>query len=200
MQVKYQPPLPASRSVNPPERPAGTSSVSAQSQYPVKEPYPEARVVGPNLWYARLLQDAAFGAESEMTAINEYNYFAVMTDMKELRELYQAFARDEMRHLELFMEDIRLLCGDPRVMDGKGVWWCGNNVYYGYRDCDRLAKTYEDELAAAANYRRLAGIVGDPNLAALLERIAKDEDQHARLAAEWMKPTCGYYPGSYRPV
>lgn len=199
MQVKYQPPLPTLRPVTQSERPDGASVMDpALSQYPVPEPYPPVRVVGPNLWYARLLQDVAYGQEGEMTAINEYNYWAVMTDIGEQRQLWMAFARDEMRHLELFMEAIRMLGGDPRVADGKGVPWCGAYVHYGCRECDRNAKAYEDEVAAAANYRHLACVMGDPYVAALLQRIAKDEDQHARLAAEWMKRTCGYCPGNCR--
>lgn len=189
LQVKYQPPA----------RPTAAASGLATAQYPVPLPYPEVAVAGPNLWYARLLHDVAFGAESELTAIHEYSYWAVMTDIEQLRGLFESFARDEMRHMEMFMKAIRKLCGDPRYVDGRGVPWCSTNVYYGYRDCDRLAKAYEDELAAAADYRRLAGVIGDPHLQALLERIAKDEDQHARLSAEWMRQTCGYYPGNFRP-
>jgi len=177
-----------------PSAPLGGLATGA-AQYPVPEPYPPVRVNAPNYYYAGIVADAAFGRESELTAINEYIYYAVMTDNPDLKTMYLAFARDEMNHLHILMQLIRALGRDPRAWDGNFAYWCGSYPYHGATDCDRLSKVHEDELAAAASYRRLSGAFGDPNLKAILERIAKDEDQHARLSGEWMKRTCGYSSG-----
>ena len=177
-----------------PSAPLGGLATGA-AQYPVPEPYPPVRVNAPNYYYAGLVADAAFGRESELTAINEYIYYAVMTDNPDLKTMYLSFARDEMNHLHILMQLIRALGRDPRAWDGNFAYWCGSYPYHGATDCDRLSKVHEDELAAAASYRRLSSAFGDPNLKAILERIAKDEDQHARLSGEWMKRTCGYSSG-----
>lgn len=195
VQVKWAPNQadPRQGSMAPSAPPGGLATGAAQ--YPAPEPYPPVRVNAPNYHYAGLVADAAFGRESELTAINEYIYYAVMTDNPDLKTMYLAFARDEMNHLHILMQLIRALGRDPRAWDGNFAYWCGSYPYHGATDCDRLSKVHEDELAAAASYRRLSGAFGDPNLKAILERIAKDEDQHARLSGEWMKRTCGYSPG-----
>lgn len=184
------PPAPAEA-----ERSQHSGVATDTSQYPVAEPYPPVRVAAANPYYAGLLADAAFARESEMTAITEYTYYAVMTDNAELKQIFLAFARDEMIHLYTLMQLIRMLGRDPRAWDANYTYWCGDAPYYGMTDCDRLAKVHSDEIGAAANYRSLAATFGDPCLKAIMERIAKDEDQHARISGEWMQRCCGYPPG-----
>lgn len=151
-----------------------------------------ARVVAPNSYYADLLMNAAFGRDSEMTAIHEYMYAAIMSDRPDVAAAFMEIMHDEEGHMKLEMELIRMLGREPKYRDAHGNWWSADYVYYGRSDCDRLSHARDGEIAAAAEYRRMAGMIADTNIQSILMCIAEDEDSHAMMFTDLMRKYCGY--------
>lgn len=154
-----------------------------------------AMVVGPNAWYANMLMNTAFGSASEMTAIQEYRYYSIMTDDPELMAHYRRIMQDEVSHLHLTMELIRMLGENPHYHNSRGVHWTASYMYFGRSDCDRLSYAVDAEREAAAEYRRMAGLIADPNISRILLCFARDEDSHGAANAAWARRTCGYNGG-----
>lgn len=149
-------------------------------------PYPKVNVAEPNPYYCRLIMDDYCGAVSEMTAINQYNYHAFVT--QENREFFEIFfekiAEAEMRHLEILSQVIVQLGGMPIYRGGastQGSWWTGRLVYYGRNLCDRLRADLESEYQAIRGYQENIRVIDDGNIQEVLERIIDDERVHVKL-------------------
>ena len=113
----------------------------------------------------------------ELTAINQYMVHAEMCDnwnYKQLAEVIEKRAIDEMKHAEKLIARILFLDGRPVVSNL-------NQVFIGAE----VAKMHENdqgaELGAVKAYNesiRVAAEVGDNNTRVLLESILKDEEDH----------------------
>ena len=113
----------------------------------------------------------------ELTAINQYMVHAEMCDnwnYKQLAEVIEKRAIDEMKHAEKLIARILFLDGRPVVSNL-------NQVFIGAE----VAKMHENdqgaELGAVQAYNesiRVAAEVGDNNTRVLLESILKDEEDH----------------------
>ncbi len=109
--------------------------------------------------------------EGEHGAIIQYLIHAYAMGEGEMACEIEAFAREEMRHLDWLAEAIVELGGVPSLkrgqmrMGGKSVAdWMGNNVLL--------------EEDAIKLYREHIGRVDDPKTKRLLERILSDEEAH----------------------
>lgn len=149
-------------------------------------PYPKVNVAEPNPYYCRLIMDDYCGAVSEMTAINQYNYHAFVT--QEDREFFEVFfekiSEVEMRHLEILSQIIVQLGGMPIYRGGastQGSWWTGRLVYYGRDLCDRLRADLESEYQAIRGYQENIRVIDDGNIQEVLARIIEDERVHVKL-------------------
>ena len=158
------------------------------------EPYPGPRVIGPNPYYASLLLEDYTGTVSEMTAINQYLYhYFTLHRLEDLAEMIECISIVEMKHMELLAETILLLGGDPQfrtLTNNIPCYWSATYVYYGIDVCDKLAADITAELQAIEQYRLHQGLIPDPNIQQLLERIIMDEEQHVILFQEALAKYC----------
>ena len=109
--------------------------------------------------------------QDEHGAIIQYLNHAYAMGEGEMACEIEAFARDEMRHLDWLAESIVKLGGTPSLergkmlMDGESVAdWMGNNVLL--------------EEGAINQYKEDIKLIDDPKLKRLLKRILSDEEAH----------------------
>ncbi|MEA4911159.1 MAG: ferritin family protein [Oscillospiraceae bacterium] len=150
----------------------------------LNDPYPALTDVAQDNDAALLVQQDYASALSEMTALAEYMYqHSVLTaTYPEIADTLECIAITEMNHATLLADAIRRLGGDPcyRVEQTTGDrWWNGADVDYGRLVKDALKRDIAAEQAAAAQYRYHADVASQPQLSALLRRIALDEEYHA---------------------
>jgi bacterioferritin len=113
----------------------------------------------------------------ELTAINQYMVHAEMCDnwgYKQLAEVIEKRAIDEMKHAEKLIARILFLDGRPIVSNL-------NQISIGAEVPNMHNNDHEAELGAVQLYNesiRLAMELGDNNTRALLESILKDEEDH----------------------
>lgn len=173
-----------------------------REKYADPSPYPEVKVLRPNLSYANLLMDDYAGLVSELTAINQYLYhhFFFKDIDKELGELLENTAITEMLHMEILADVIKKLGGNP-IMRGAystcGDFWNGSFVYYGTNVCEQLKADIDSEYKAIEMYDRHTCMISDPFIQAILQRIILDEKVHIHLFNEAHVKFCG---SKYRPI
>ena len=122
---------------------------------------------------------------SELGDVSDYVYFSLMLDgdYPTLSELFEKMAITEMRHFGLLGKAVIAMGGDPAVRVRH------TNPFYGRPDrLDRqmlermLSGTLEKEQASMNRYLKMASAISSDKVAsALFERIAADEEHHARM-------------------
>ena len=144
-------------------------------------PYPETDGI---MRDPSLISSIAAARLSELGDISDYIYFGLMLDgsYPGLSELFEKMAMTEMRHFGILGKMIICLGGDPAVRTRH------SNPFYGKPeriDCPAVKRivsgALESEQAAMKNYLKLAASTSDKAASALLERIAADEEHHARM-------------------
>ena len=162
--------------------------------FPVADsaPYPPLKVTGPNIQAACRLSQALAGAKSEMTAIMSYEYqhWILASCRPELAVTVFRIAKVEMHHLDMLGQLIVLLGADPRFgcdQRGSCAWWSGSMVCYSHDVRQILLNHITDEKKAAEFYRTAACDIPDPCVAAVLNRIARDEVLHAEIFTRFLK-------------
>lgn len=173
-----------------------------RENYSDPSPYPEIRVQGPNLYFAEILMDDYAGMVSEFTAISQYlyHYFFFKDIDKELGELLENVSINEMLHMEILAEIIKLLGGNPVIRGSYstyGNYWNGSFVYYGTNLCERLKADIDAEHKAIEEYQKHIYFITDPNIQLILQRIILDEKVHIRLFNQALLKFCGC---EYRPI
>lgn len=166
-------------------------------KYTLPVPYPEPRVVAPNAFYAQLLLEDYAGMASEQTAIHQYLYHHYYFD-DELREMVECIAIVEMKHMELLAETILLLGEAPEyrtLSNNYPSYWNASYVYYGTEVCDRLAADIALKQEAICIYRQHQGIISDPHIKEVLERIIMDEEHHLKLFKQAISRHCPGWGG-----
>ena len=145
-------------------------------------PYPDIEGIIKNPMF---LNDISSSRLHELGDVSDYIYFSLM--LKEcyplLSELFEKMALTEMRHFGILGKMTIALGGDPAVRVKH------SNPYYGKPEClDRhtvkriVSSALEGEQTAVKRYTKLANAMSsDKTAAALLLRIAADEEHHARM-------------------
>ncbi|CQR70848.1 ferritin-like domain-containing protein [Sporomusa ovata] len=164
--------------------------------YSDPSPYPEIRVVEPNLHYARLLMDDYAGVVSEFTAISQYlyHYFFSKNIDEKLGKLFENVSINEMLHMEILADIIIMLGGDPQIRGSfstNNQFWNGKFIYYGDDLCEQLKADIEAEYTAIEEYRKHIQLIDDHHIQAILKRIILDEKVHIRLFNKALFKFCG---------
>ena len=160
------------------------------------DPWPPVQVLGRNPEYAEMLLSNVGGRNSEMSAVAHYRYNRLLSmemgssmellspaeDYSALSELFHKISMVEMHHMDSFAQLAMRLGADPRM------WHCCNcrmqywsPSYVDYCFCslrEMVQKVLGEELAAIEKYNTQAACIGDPNVAAILRRVVKDEEAH----------------------
>lgn len=166
-----------------------------REKYADPSPYPEVKVMGPNLCYACLLMDDYAGAVSEFTAITQYLYhhFFLKDIDKNLGELLENVSIIEMLHMEMLADTIKKLGGNPIIRGScstMGNFWDGSFVYYGTHLCEQLKADIDSEHKAIDEYKKHIFMIQDPYIQAILRRIILDEKVHIRFFNEALSKFC----------
>lgn len=146
-------------------------------------PYPPIEVERPNLSYARLLMQDLSSPRGEMTAIYQYlyQYWAIeQRDLEFSATLYK-IAAVEMHHLDVLGKLVTMLGGDPRcqaVPGNRRTAWTGNDINYTRQIGPMLLHNIAGERFACNTYLSQANAVQDGKLAAVLRKLAADENVH----------------------
>ena len=172
------------------------SSRHGGGKYADPSPYPEIKVLQPNLQYAELLIDDYAGVVSEFTAISQYlfhHYYFQEID-RELSDLVEGISIVEMSHMEMLAETIIKLGGRPVIRGSASTqcnYWNGSYVYYGSQLCEQLKADIDAEFQAIEAYRRHISLISDGNVQAILQRIILDEIAHIRHFNRALLKFCG---------
>lgn len=146
-------------------------------------PYPETDGIIKN---PSFINDVASARISELGDVSDYIYFSLLLENKHstLSGLFEKMAMTEMRHFGILGKMIICLGGDPAVRIRH------SNPFYGKPDrVDEqiikriVSSALEGEQSSMKNYLKLADAMSSTDKAAtlLLERIASDEEHHARM-------------------
>ncbi|WP_071433805.1 ferritin-like domain-containing protein [Angelakisella massiliensis] len=161
------------------------------SRYQAEGPYPEMENRCPNPKALTMLYPLYAGAASELSAIHQYTYQRLLCCPDEVTETLGGIAAVEMHHLMMLGRLIRSFGGDPRFCQpSRRRWWDGGMVCYENRLCKLLLKDLSDEHNAVTAYLYTAQRIGHPCAAALLRRIAKDEEHHIILLTKLINQFC----------
>lgn len=166
-----------------------------KEKYADPSPYPEIKVLGPNLCYACILMDDYAGTVSEFTAISQYLYhhFFFENIDKELGDLLENVAVTEMLHMEMLADIIIKLGGNPIIRGSYstlGNFWNGSFIHYGTQLCDQLKADIDSEYKAIYAYEKHIHMICDPFIQAVLQRIILDEKVHISLFNEAFEKFC----------
>ena len=143
-------------------------------------PYPTADNIKCDKKMAKALCDSLAG---EMSSINSYIYYSVIfseTD-PELSEVFEELAMTEMIHFKLISQCIKKLGANPALsmrLLTSAVNECTCNTREEVRKA--IERSICEETAAYEEYRCLAERSCDNALRAVLERLARDENEHRR--------------------
>lgn len=173
-----------------------------KGDYSDPSPYPEVKVMRPNLCYACLLMDDYAGVISEFTAISQYLYhsFFFKDIDDELGKLLENVAIVEMLHMGILASVIIKLGGNPQIRGSYSTcnnFWNGSFVYYGEELCEQLKANIDSEYKAIREYRKHISMIQDPYIKAILQRIILDEKVHIRLFNKALQKHC---KTTYKPI
>ena len=145
-------------------------------------PYPDTDGIIKN---PAFINDISAMRVAELGDVSDYIYFSLMLDSEypTLAGLFEKMAMTEMRHFALLGKAVIAMGGDPAVRVRH------TNPFYGKPDkLDTTAVkriitgALENERTATKKYLNLANAMScDKTAVALFERIAADEEHHARM-------------------
>ncbi|WP_088186062.1 manganese catalase family protein [Desulfosporosinus sp. FKA] len=168
-----------------------------RGEYSDPSPYPEVKVLRPNLRYAEILMDDYAGIVSEFSAISQYLYHHFLFDQidKELGDLLKNVSIAEMLHMEILADTIIKLGGNPGIRGSKsslqGNFWSGKFIYYGTNLCEQLKADIDAEYKAIEEYQKHIRYIEDFHVQAILQRIILDEKVHICLFSKALQKYCG---------
>lgn len=168
---------------------AGTSSQVVYRGYTDASPYPPVRVTAPNRRYADLLMDDFAGPKGEFTAMSLYFYQHYTAGEKTggYGVMAMRIAVAEMNHMKILSSVIRKLGGNPAFRGGMNTncrMWTAGNVPYERDPAKSLRIALEGERNAIENYRQHIGMIDDPFVKGILQRILLDEELHRSYLAK----------------
>ena len=145
-------------------------------------PYPETDGI---MRAPAFINDVARARLSELSDVSDYVYYSLMLEgcYPELSQLFDKMAMTEMRHYLLLGRMIIRLGGDPAVRMRQSNPFYGKPERLDVSSVQKiLSKALDGEQMAVSGYKKLACLMScDPAAVAILERIAADEEHHARM-------------------
>ncbi len=144
-------------------------------------PYPDTDGIMKN---PSLINPISAARLSELGDISDYIYFSLMLEEinPTLSELFDKMAMTEMRHFWLLGKMMIKLGGDPAVRTRHSNPFYGKPERIDGQTVKRIiSSALEGEQSAIKNYLKLASSIPDKAVSVLLERIAADEEHHARM-------------------
>jgi len=161
--------------------------------------YP-VRVSGPDPTFAAMLVEQHGGPNGELSASTQYLNQAVACKDPAIKDLLLDIGTEELSHLELISEAIKLLLGDPTInsinqaptlelsggggamyVNSSGHTWTADFVSSVGDVVANLHSNVAAELKAKAVYQRLYQRATDPGIRDLIDFLICREEAHAQL-------------------
>ena len=161
--------------------------------------YP-VRVSSPDPTFAAMLVEQHGGPNGELSACTQYLNQAVGCTDPMIKDLLLDIGTEELNHLELLSETIKLLLGDPttnninqaptlELVGGGGAMYVNSSGHTWTADFvssvgDQVANLHSNvasELKAKAVYQRLYQRATDPGVRDLIDFLISREEAHAQL-------------------
>jgi bacterioferritin len=154
-------------------------------EYKSALPYPEIKVEGKNIEYAKMLATSYAGNVSEDTAIHLYMYQSVVLNNK-YSNIFENIAKVEMYHLKLLAKTIELLGLEPKyqIYCDNIIDFNSSYVNYDTNINNILQIDILSESLAIENYKKLIDLIDDKYIKNLLNRIILDEQIHLNIFNE----------------
>lgn len=146
-------------------------------------PYPSVPKLYPNKKYAMMLYDDFAGELGELSAITQYIYEHIQLKQHNLiSKTLVRIAIQEMKHLALIGEVIKMLAEEPMYINSNQQPWSSKNVKYDIRDMAKIMDyNIETEKMAIKGYEKILNYTGNKQLRKLWERILLDENTHIEI-------------------
>jgi Mn-containing catalase len=163
--------------------------------YTDSAPYPPIRVKARNKGYANILMDDFSGPKGEFTAMSMYFYqhYIAGENTGDYGTMVMRIAIAEMHHMEILAAVIRELGGNPVFRSSTGPnerYWNSRNINYSRDLCTSLQIALEGETNAISSYKKHAGMIDDPFVKNILERIIGDERLHRSYISQMIETYC----------
>ena len=154
--------------------------------------YPEIKVTHPDIIFAKKLLIPYASKDSEMTAVSEYGYKAVIFSKTDppLSKIMSGIGRVEMIHLNILARLIYALGYDPKyriVQNNLPIFWNADLLNYKKDAVSVLQAAIADEQTAFKNYLVLSRQTKDSSVSRILTRLAADEKLHVQILTEELK-------------
>ncbi|MGF7185675.1 bacterioferritin [Desulfitispora alkaliphila] len=137
-----------------------------------------------------LLLDDYAGRVSEVTATKQYLHHYFVVKERDVAQLLEDVAIEEMHHMEELAEVLAEFGIDPRIWDAEGTYWDGSFVNYQYDVCDILRADITAELEAIEQYLRHIELIPYAPVQKLLFEIIEDEIRHIIWFLEKLEKYC----------
>lgn len=157
--------------------------IDFQESCSIMLPYPEIDIKEKNLEYAKIIKKCYCGLCSELTLVNQYNYQYLLVDSF-LKEIFIKIAKVETEHLNILGELIISLGGDPVLTIEKRNKVSNWSTKFINKDTSLkniLINNIRSEIEIIKEYRKIATIIENENIIAILNRIILDEELHVKI-------------------
>lgn len=158
-----------------------------------KIPYPELDGIREDEKTLKIVSPAYAGDESELTAVLQYTYQAILlgeTGHKDLAETLQKISMDEMRHVEILGRLVTKLGARPVFSYFPPYpirFFTARSVSYSSSPKKMLADSIVGEQYAIDSYSRMIAKLTDESVRAVIARIRMDEMKHLQMLEEAVK-------------
>lgn len=136
-----------------------------------------------NQRYAELLYNSFAGEGGELTAVTQYIYEHIeLKRFENFSKIMLNIAIEEMHHLDLIGDLIKMLGQKPYFIDNKKNNWSSKNVKYHFNNVyDMLMFNIKSEKEAIEKYEEAIKCTQNKSIKELLERIILDEKTHLEI-------------------
>lgn len=140
--------------------------------------YPEISGVRGSEKDIEYLSKAYSSCLSETTAVLQYLFQHHIVKDREVANILQKIAINEMRHHDILAEVIVSLGGVPYYTNGFGGDYTTKCVYEGKDLLDMLSQNVKDEQGTVEYYEQIKDKLSNPRLREIIDRIILDELVH----------------------
>ncbi|MCD7947708.1 MAG: hypothetical protein LUG13_05350 [Oscillospiraceae bacterium] len=158
-------------------------------KYQAPMPYPKVKDLQPEKNLTALLQSGYSGEGSELTSLLQYAQHSLRCKRRfgEISHVMRGIFYVETYHMELLGKCITRLGGEAQYilcLQEHEIFWQASLVEYSGSAAEMLLADIRGEKGAVEYYQNTAEQVCQPELKALLLRLAEDEKLHVRILTD----------------
>ncbi len=153
-------------------------------------PYPSIDEITPDMRSAKIISPAYSDSHSELTAIMQYVYHSIQfgnQGLEDIGSLLEDISIAEMHHFDILGNMLYKLGVDPIFSAQPPIrnnFFSTSYVNYSSTPEKMLSEDLAGEKKAIAMYEKMLGELNNPQVAAVIARIIKDEQLHVELLTQ----------------